>query len=74
MLHALVLLRAAFTIITQQNKMGGKLEDYSIQAITLFTNLSLVIIFDFYILCSQRLQKGEMLLPFSFVSFSQYTD
>lgn len=56
MLHILVLLRDAFRIITEQNKMGGTLEDHT-QAIILFASLPLDIIFYFYILCSERLQR-----------------
>lgn len=36
MMHILVLLGDAFRIITEQNKMGGTLEDF-MPAITLFT-------------------------------------
>lgn len=56
MLHIFALLRDAFRITTEQNKMDGTLEDLT-QAIILFTSLPLDIIFDLYILCSERLQR-----------------
>lgn len=78
MLHTLVLLRDAVRIITEQKKMGEILEDF-IQAIILFTTLPLDIVFDFYILCSERLQSlnaSAFSLGFGFVRFfsSQHMD
>lgn len=78
MLHILVLLRDAVRIITEQKKMGEILEDF-IQAIILFTTLPLDILFDVYILCSERLQSlnaSAFSSGFGFVRFfsSQHMD